>query len=96
MTLTAVLRGVRSQKRIPGLSVIEGVPTGLAPPDQFKGLAVMLDVTRPAVPVVGPGVQTAARGDPFTQQLVTGQAAIGIDPALRVVAVEAPAAAIEP
>jgi hypothetical protein len=66
--------GVPTLEPVPGLTVVEGLSPHLPPPDQVVLETLMLDVTRLAVAVVRPGMQTFSTRDPFPERRVTGEA----------------------
>jgi hypothetical protein len=95
MALVASKPRVRAFERMPGLRVIERRPPFLSPEDELEVPSMVLDVAPPAFLVAGLRVQPLPRLDPRRQRRVARQAFVRGYTSPRLVAFQAPRAAVE-
>ena len=86
---------VLALERIAGVAMLEGFASLLAPPDQLRGAALVLDVAGRAFLVVGSGVEPPAGVHALLQGRVAREAPVGGDALAGVVALEAAAAPLQ-
>ena len=95
MALLTAQPRMRALERISGLSVIEGVPSRLAPEHEIERAALMLDVAASTFLMPGLRVQPFLGLDARPERYVAGQALVDGHPASALVALQALGAALE-